>query len=419
MEHRQLSALLSIMRRNGIGIDRLRRREIAGLIHVALDAETAAFDKEYGSLNVKSAKQLKDLFDRKGWEYKLTDKGNASFNKEALEEMDNPFSAAVLSIREKQTMLNNFLEGAWVEYDTGGRIHCDFLPLRKDTGGTVTGRFSSQHPNLQQCSSDKYDPETRQHEFTNMLREVFVPEPDHWYGCIDYSQIEYRFIAHYARGLGAADIQKRYQDNPDTDYHQAVMDLMHITDRTTAKRLNFGIAYFMGAKSMARKFHWPLDTALAYYNAYIQMVPFIDTTRYAVVNRAKEVGQIRTIYGRLARMSDYIRSQGKEYVAFNRLIQGSAADLNKLAMVSAHKAGIFNVLIPHITVHDELGVSVPKTMEGIEAYEELKNIMEHSLELRVPIKASAEYGPNWGQTKKCHTKGTIDTTFSEMRKEIA
>jgi DNA polymerase-1 len=438
-----LLPLLSIMRKNGIRIDRKRRYEISQLIRQTLDKESAIFENEYGNVNIRSVTQLAALFERKGWPYKRTPitydaqgkphGGNPSFNKENLEGMDNSFGTALLSMREKKTMLDNFVEGAWVDYDTGGIIHCDFLPLRKDQGGTVTGRFSSQHPNLQQVSSDKYDPEKDEHahEFTNLLRQIFLPNEGEWYGCIDYSQIEYRLIAHYAKGdpkdvnhtgvawRAAEAIRQRYIADPDTDYHQAVMDLMHITDRTTAKRLNFGIAYFMGAKSMARKFHWTLDQARQYYEAYIDMVPFINPTRYAVVNRAKEVGVIKTIYGRRARMSPQMRADGKEYVAFNRLIQGGAADLNKLAMVKAYKAGIFNVLTPHITVHDELGVSVPKTLIGIEAYEELKLIMEHAIGFRVPIKAAAEYGPNWGQTVKCHTKGQIDTTFDKMRRELA
>jgi DNA polymerase-1 len=426
-----LLPLLSTMRRNGIGVDRKRRFQLSQQIRARLKEEEDAFNAEYGNVNIKSAKQLASLFDSRGWDYGTTPAGNPSFNKEQLEAMDNPFAHTVLDMREKQTMLNNFVEGAWVDYDTGGRIHCDFLPLRKDTGGTVTGRFSSQHPNLQQCSADKYDPMSGEHEFTNQLREVFVPDEGQWYGCIDYSQIEYRLIAHYAKGepkdytmsspawQGARAIQARYNADPDTDYHQAVMDLMHITDRTTAKRLNFGIAYFMGPRSMARKFHWPYEQAVAYYKAYIEMVPFINPTRYAVVDRAKKVGFIKTIYGRRARISPEMHNEQKEYVAFNRLIQGGAADLNKLAMVNAYKAGIFDILTPHITVHDELGVSVPKTIEGIEAYEELKHVMETALPFRVPIKATAEYGPNWGQTVKCHTKGLIDTTFDKMRKEVA
>jgi DNA polymerase-1 len=120
-------------------------------------------------------------------------------------------------------------------------------------------------------------------------------------------------------------------------------------------------------------------------------------------------------------MSEDIKLHKKEYVAFNRLIQGSAADLMKLAMVSADSAGLFNVLTPHLTVHDELGVSVPKTREGIEAYEELKRMMETVLELRVPIIAEAEYGSTWGTTVACHTKGgggRTDRTFDKMRKEL-
>jgi DNA polymerase-1 len=85
---------------------------------------------------------------------------------------------------------------------------------------------------------------------------------------------------------------------------------------------------------------------------------------------------------------------------FNRLIQGSSADLMKKAMVEAYKAGIFNVLHPHLTVHDEMDVSVPRTKEGHDALRELKYTMENCVKLKVPILADVEIGPNWGEVKE-------------------
>jgi DNA polymerase I-like protein with 3'-5' exonuclease and polymerase domains len=408
-----LLPLLSRMRKNGLRIDRARRKDLSSQIKAALAVEQRRFTEEFGSLNIKSGVQMAKVFDARGWTYPRTPKGSPCFDKLALETMDNDFSRLVLSMREKQTMLGNFLEGAWVDHDVNGRIHCNFLPLRKDEGGTVTGRFSSQNPNLQQVSADH----GKEHPFSGDLRSVFVPEEGCWYGGIDYSQIEYRFIAHYARGPGADQIKQKYNADPNTDYHKLIMDMTGV-DRSTAKRLNFGMAYFMGARSMSKKFKWTLTEAQDYVTRYLEMVPFINETRYAVVDRAKTVGYIRTIMGRRARMSEVIKANKKEYVAFNRLIQGSAADLMKKGMVDADKAGIFDVLTPHITVHDELGVSVPKTLEGIEAYEELKRVMETALKLRVPIIAAAEYGTSWGTTKDCHEKGTDPSVFSAMRREL-
>ena len=87
----------------------------------------------------------------------------------------------------------------------------------------------------------------------------------------------------------------------------------------------------------------------------------------------------------------------KEHSIFNRLVQGSAADLMKKAMVDSHQAGLFNVLYPHLTVHDELDQSKPRTKEGTEAVNELINIMENTIKLKVPLVADCEIGPNWGE----------------------
>ena len=199
-------------------------------------------------------------------------------------------------------------------------------------------------------------------------------------------------------------MRELYRTNPKTDYHQLVIDWAkmftgHDISRGDAKRINFGFAYFMGAPAMSRKFNWPIEKAQAFQDLYKQTMPFIVPTRKAVVDVAKGRGYIRTILGRKARVSEEMRANKKEYVMFNRLIQGSAADVNKRAMVDAYRAGLFNVLTPHVTVHDELGVSVPKTKEGVEAFQELQHVMENAVTLKVPVVADAEIGPSWGETK--------------------
>ncbi len=105
-----------------------------------------------------------------------------------------------------------------------------------------------------------------------------------------------------------------------------------------------------------------------------------------------------------------MREEKKEYVMFNRLVQGSAADINKKALYDAYNAGIFNVLTPHLTVHDESGVSVPKSHEGIDAYKELQYVMEHAVELRVPVLAKAEIGDSWGTAE--------EFDFDELKKTV-
>jgi DNA polymerase I-like protein with 3'-5' exonuclease and polymerase domains len=399
-----LFPLLLQMRNNGIRIDRTARDKNAAILEERVEQMTKELYEEYGTFNFNSTQQIAMVFDSLGVPYNIKEEtGNPSIKKEDLERIDHPVAEALRKVREAEKILKTFLQGAFVRFDVNGRIHCEFVPMKQDEGGTVTGRFSSRNPNLQQVPS-------HDEEYGKMCRDVFLPEEDCDYGCIDYSQIEYRFIAHYAKGDKAEDIRKQYTDNPNTDYHKVVMDWTGV-DRMTAKRLNFGMAYYMGAKAMSRKFNWTLDYAKELSARYHSLVPFMRPTRDGVVNVGKGRGYIRTILGRRSRVTADIRARRKEYIVFNHLIQGSAADLNKRSMVDAYKAGIYNVLTPHITVHDEQGVSVPRTKEGVEAYRELKHIMETCMELRVPIVASAEIGPSWGSTKPCD--------FDAMLKEYA
>ena len=161
--------------------------------------------------------------------------------------------------------------------------------------------------------------------------------------------------------------------------------------RPFAKNLNFGIAFGMGAKKMSATFGWPLSKCYEVLEQYHDNVPFVKSTINAVTSVAKRRGYIKTILGRHA----HLESQSKAYVMFNRLAQGSAADLMKKSMVECYKAGIYDVLHPHLTVHDEQDVSVPKTNTGMEAFKEMKHIMETCIDIKVPIFCDASYGNNW------------------------
>lgn len=390
------------MRRQGVPINRTVLKKNAEQVKGIFLAKQKELVETYGKFNYNSTKQLAEKFDELGISYPQTELGNPSIKKDHLEAIDHPIGALIKSIKESYHILNTFLLGAFVDYDTKGRIHCQFFPLKRDDGGTVSGRFSSQNPNLQQVPK-------REDAFGSLCREVFYPEEGHWWGKIDYSQIEYRFIAHYSAGPRSDLIKRRYNEDPKTDYHQFVMDLTGV-DRNDAKRLNFGMAYFMGAASMSRKFGWDIDRARDLIEIYFSEVPFLKPTRANVVSIAKGRGYIRTIMGRRARISDFMKENKKEYVMFNRLIQGSAADLMKKAMVDAEASGVFNTLKLHTTVHDELGLSVPKTREGVEAYEELKNVMEQALHLRVPIIAEADIGDSWG--------GCESANFKELKASV-
>jgi len=250
--------------------------------------------------------------------------------------------------------------------------------------------------NLQQIPSyDAKEKDDFKRWYTHLCRELFLPEENHDWLKIDYSQIEYRFMAHFACNAGpndtsADDVRQAYIDKPDTDYHEMIQELTGLP-RKLAKNLNFGVGYGMGKAHMSEFFGWDPDYCDEVLSTYHSRAPFVKATMNAVSAKARAQGFIRTFLKRRSRLTD----PKKAYIMFCRLCQGSAADLTKQAMVNAWEAGIFDVLPLHLTVHDEIDCSMPRTPIGVEAAAELKNIMEKALVLRVPIIAEAEIGPNW------------------------
>ena len=309
--------------------------------------------------NVNSSQQIAGIMKRLGLAYPLTDKGNPAIDHQFLEfYCDHPIAHKLLKIRSAKKVLGTFFEGSFTEYNVAGRIHPNFLTMRSDEGGAVTGRLSCQNPNLQQVPS-KDDKGESVGTYGTECRSCFIPEEGCFYGKIDYSQIEYRCMAHYAIGDKSDEIKRTFNDNPHTDYHALVQSwIKDITgielDRKFVKNLNFGTMYYMGVDSMSKKFGWPHDQSKELNRIYFETFPFLKPTRNEVVN-----------------------------------------------IVDAWNASIFTVLVPHITVHDELGVSIPKTLQGVEAYRELKHVMENVVKLKVPIIAEAEIGPSWGETEAC------------------
>jgi DNA polymerase-1 len=391
------------MRRNGIRIDRKKISSTVDRLTENSNKWRKELYNKYGEFNVNSSQEIARVLDRLGVSYPLTEKKHPNIDHKYLEFYCNhEIAADILKLRAVDKVIGTFLTGAFIDYSVEDRIHPNFITMKRDDGGAVTGRLSCQNPNLQQVPSknETYGPE---------CRSAFIPEEGSLYGKIDYSQIEYRVISHYAMGEGGEKIRKEFNENPYTDYHSLVQrwieDVTGIhLDRKHVKNLNFGTAYFMGVKAMSSKFGWPLEQSVELNKLYFDTFTFLNPTRTEVINVAKMRGYVRTILGRRARVSHAMREERKEYKVWNYLVQGSAADIMKKAIVESYKKGLFNILKPHITVHDELGVSIPKNKEGVEAYKELKHTMENCVKLKVPIIAEAEIGPSWGETEKFEFK---------------
>jgi len=423
---RGLLPLLMRMRKTGVRVDEPRRQKLADTLRTKISALEAAFFKEYGRVNYNSSQQLGALLRSLGLPVSKTttvSKSGDPLNNDSVKNvhllaLTHPIGAQLLALRSMTKNLNTFVEGSFLEYQVNGRIHGQFYPLKGDAEGTVTGRFSAQHPNLQQTpKSDDKDLEADLIgiDYGHECRSLFIPEDWHDMGKTDYSQIEYRVLAHFAIGPKSNGIREEYNTNPKTDYHKLVQDWTGL-DRRPAKVINFGVAFFMGAKKMAETNGWPMDYALRLLDRYFENVPFVIPTRNTVVSVAKQRGYVKTILGRRCRVNA-LREHRKEYKAFPHLIQGSAADVMKKSMYDCWVAGVYDVLVPHLTVHDELVVSVPRTKEGIEAYREQKRIMETSVKLKVPVLAVAEIGPSWGEGIEIvadSERGEGTTSFEEL-----
>jgi DNA polymerase I-like protein with 3'-5' exonuclease and polymerase domains len=392
----RLIPLLLQMRKVGVRIDENKKQKAAERIYKSIADLSEELYTAYGGFNFNSTRDLAELFDKLGIAYGKTAKGNPSIKNDFLETVEHPVAKKIAFVRKSDKVLHSFIAGAFTEYCIKGRIHCQFYPLKRDEGGTVSGRFSSQNPNLQQVP--RPDEEEGHEILGNICRSLFIPEEGCLWGKIDYNQIEYRIIAHFARGPMSEEIRERYRNNPKTDYHRVIMDWTGL-NRPDAKRMNFGVAYFMGVTTMTQKFNWTYAKAEELKKRYYENVPFMVPTRNAVVDVGKGRGYIRTLLHRRARVDEEMKEAHKEYVLFNRLIQGCAADIMKKAMVDAYEAGVFEVLFPHLTVHDEMDVSIPETKEGFEAFKEMKVIMETAIALKVPIIADAEVGPSWGEVE--------------------
>jgi DNA polymerase-1 len=389
----RLTPLLLQMRKTGVRLDIDKMGPLTKELNIkAQKIESEIYNIAGSKFNIKGTKELPYILDKLGIAYprheptkKMLEKGkkigNPALGSKNLSLIDHPIAKLILDYRHQKQLLSLYLN-SYPEFITNGRLHCLFNALKADDYGTVSGRFSSSKPNLQQVAQ--------------LIRTLFIPEYDCDWMKYDWSQIEYRVIAHYAVGEGADEIRARYNDDPKTDYHAEAMERTGINHRKTVKNLNFGSAYGMGWKTMALTFGWDKDYAQEMHRIYHSKMPFIKYSMNKVGSKALQRGHIFTLLKRRAR----IANRDKAYVMFNRLIQGSAADIMKKSMVDAYEAGVFNVLHPHLTVHDELDVSKPRTKEGLEAAKELKRIMETTVKLRVPIIADAEIGPNWGDIKE-------------------
>lgn len=392
VECRLLKCILD-MSKEGFRVDNKRRQEVSDLLHSKYREALCNFQDKYGMLvNFNSGAELEELFHSLAMPVEYTAKGNPCFNNAALM-ASGDVGHDIIHIKEMKTVMNNFVDGSLVDFVCpDGRIHCNFYPAKKDDGGTVTGRFACRYPNLQQIPAKK-------EKFGDEIRSILIPNEDCWYGAPDFKQVEYRVLSHFATGPGADAIRAAYNNDPKTDYHKYVMNLTGL-DRKHAKNLNFGCLYGMGLNTMSSKFGIPMEKCKQIADQYYSNMSFVKPTMRAVQDVAARRGYVRTILGRRARVSQQMREQNRLYPMLNYLIQGTAADVMKMGMVKCYEAGLFNVCRCHVTVHDELGLSVPKTKEGMQCYNEIRQTLATAVKLEVPLYTDPDLGNSWGDVSE-------------------
>ncbi len=381
-----LFPLMRLMRRSGIAVDLGALSALKSDLQLVRAQQLADLIENYGEFNIRSGKQIAGVLDASGIGYGLTAKGNPKLGKAELARIPG-IGEAILSVREISTLLDNFVDGAFPEFMVEGRLHPQFLQTKRDEGGTVSGRFSARHPNLQQAPA-------RHPVYGSKIRGLFIPDEGRVLLALDYDGIESRLFAHFA--VHGEAIRRAYNEDPELDYHQAVADMAGI-ERPPAKTINFAALYGAGVKKIAEQLGRGQAEGAAILAQYHSKFPAVKATMRAVEMEVRRKGYIETIGGRRARITPAMRVKGQYYLFLNRLIQGSAADLLKKAMYEAWKAGVFETITPQLLVHDEVVGSVEKGKEGDQAVDELKHIMETAYEFSVPIRVSGGRGKNWAE----------------------
>ena len=321
--------------------------------------------------------------------------GNPTFAKDVLAQYDHPVAEVIRNMRRLNhysgTFLRNYIIG---NADDNGFVHGEFHSVRNDRYGTVSGRFSSGGElNLQNVPS-------RDPVWAPLIRGLFIPMEGMRWAKIDYSQIEYRFFAHYCGGR----LEKMYVDNPETDFHQMMADLTG-HKRSDAKHMNFAALYGAGVKKLSVMMGCDLDRAKEVLIGYHELAPEVKGLSHKAQNRASSRGFIKSWGGRHHRFPKTNNRYAQVYKALNRLCQGSAADLIKYAMREIDSVIDWEHVVCHLTVHDELDFSVSPCAKGMKMIRQVRETMEDvnnmgaPLSINVPILADAEIGEDWGH---CH-----------------
>jgi DNA polymerase-1 len=430
---RKLIPILVAMRRRGVRVD-VRAAEA---LRDRFVKERAVWAKELKRIAGPKAELTEPLsfykaLEERGVPVPRTAKtGQPSVTKPLLERYaDNELVKVVLNGRKLNTLITTFMDSQILGYTINGRLHPTWNQLKGDNDGTIA-RIAGATPNMTFIPSR--DADWQEEELAPLVRGVFVPEEGEKWQRDDYSQIEYRFLVHFARGRGAEAARELYRRKPDTDFHKMAMQMLKVDPEDKKKRkkikiTNFAKVYGAQAFKLSIQMGCSVEEAEDFVKEYNRELPFVEETMNEAQKWAQRRGYVVTVMNRRRRYpfwgpkgykkdsglkvfrsyDEAVKAYGPRvervgcFTALNGKMQGSSADLIKKAMVDGHEAGVTakDALGPYLlTIYDELDTSVPPTKKGDEAGKELSRIMENAIKLSVPVLVETDRGDNWGECK--------------------
>lgn len=438
----KLIPLLIAMRFAGIQVDLPYAEKCKSDFNTRADEIHGRLEHVAGcKVNINSAETIARAFDKHNIPYKKTATGKPSFKAEFLNTVKHPVAALIVEERKLRKLVATFIQGYILDAHVNEFVYASFHPMVGEFGGARSGRFSSSDPNLQNIPIRT--------EEGKLMRAMFRHNFGHkQYRSGDYSQVEYRLLAHFATGEGADEVRAEYNNNAKLDYHDMISrminqmtgyavqlkngtvlpgsslaGLLHLV-REHIKTLNFALVYGVGGPHLAEMLGVLLAKGKEISAAFHKAVPFARTTMDTIAAEIGQTGICTTILGRQSHFDlwepddwnngsyrpplpyeDAVDAYGPNirraylYAGLNYKLQGSAADVMKKGMLDCWEQGIFSYTgVPRLTVHDELGFSDDGSAPE-DAWREMVHIMETTIPLRVPLRFDLKAGQSWMECK--------------------
>lgn len=394
-----LCPVLYKMECHGVAIDKDQLQQFGQMLSQRIaDCEALIYSYSNGPFNINSTKQLGELlFDKLGLPPVKKTKTGYSTNADVLEKLKSkhPVIPAIMDYRMLTKLKSTYADGLIKAIGEDGRIHTTFQNLV-----TATGRLSSTEPNLQNIPVRT--------DLGAEIRKMFIPKPGYVLVDADYSQIELRVLAHIADDTA---MQEAFRSGMDihtvtaSQVFSVPAEQVTPLQRRHAKAVNFGIVYGISEFSLAEDIGVSRYEAKAYIDNYLANYKGVKAYMKQVVEDAAQTGYTQTLYGRRRgipelKSTNYVIRQGAERIALNTPIQGSAADLIKLAMIQVDKALSDNFPDAKLLlqVHDELIIECPEEL-ATQVAELISHHMEQVAQLKVPLLAEAKWGKSWYEAK--------------------